>query len=168
MNDEDVSTWQQFLKSNGIKKIDNKDTFISHKTIDYQKALISKQNLYNKDTLLYESINQTFQKQYEVQPVSSSYFKKANIQGKLDLHGMNQEIAYRALTQFFTYSQHEHRKYAVIITGKGNSEKGSVLKPLFKKWANENSHLIVAHSPAPPQYGGDGAYLVHIRKDRII
>lgn len=96
------------------------------------------------------------------------------IQGRLDLHGMTQNQAHRALSQFLRHSIAQGRRCVLVITGKGRSrrenpaESVGVLKTQVPLWLQEPAFaaLILSISIARPADGGQGAYYILLRRDR--
>ena len=92
------------------------------------------------------------------------------IEGRLDLHGMTQKEAHRALDHFLARSHDAHRRCVLVITGKGLSADGSVgvLRSALPGWLNQppNRARVVAFSRAIPRDGGDGALYVLIKRKR--
>lgn len=87
------------------------------------------------------------------------------IEGRLDLHGMTQEEAHRALSRFVAGSRSIGRRVVLVITGHGRIS-GGVLKAAVPRWLNEpglRRHLL-AISPARPRDGGTGALYLLLRK----
>lgn len=90
-------------------------------------------------------------------------------EGRLDLHGMIQTEAHRALTAYVAKAQSSGLRCVIVITGKGRiSEGGGVLRNQVPNWLNSPSlrPLILAFSPAQPQDGGTGALYVLLRRKR--
>lgn len=98
--------------------------------------------------------------------------KKLNFepQSKLDLHGLTQAQAYEALEKFIDKSLHKKFKTILIITGKGRSLEGGILRKNLPLWLQtfSLSHKIVSYAQASQAHGGEGAYYVHLRtKEKI-
>ncbi|MGL4637453.1 MAG: Smr/MutS family protein [Beijerinckiaceae bacterium] len=97
---------------------------------------------------------------------------QAPIDGVLDLHGMRQDEAHRALLQFVQRKHHEGAALVMIITGKGSSsysdsERG-VLKRLVPHWLSDPGlrRCIIGFEDAAQRHGGTGALYVRIRRAR--
>jgi DNA-nicking Smr family endonuclease len=89
------------------------------------------------------------------------------IEARLDLHGMTQAEAHRALAGFVSGSRAAGRRCVLVITGHGRMTSG-VLRHAVPRWLNEpdlRRHLL-AMAPARPQHGGHGALYLLLRKDR--
>lgn len=87
------------------------------------------------------------------------------IEARLDLHGMTQEEAHRALKGFVAGSRRLGRRTVLVITGHGRSS-GGVLKSAVPRWLHEpdlRPHVL-ALTPARPQDGGSGALYLLLRK----
>ncbi|HYL49040.1 MAG TPA: Smr/MutS family protein [Stellaceae bacterium] len=89
------------------------------------------------------------------------------VDARLDLHGLTQEAAHRALVRFIATAAADGARLALIITGKGRSGEG-VLRAAVPRWLAESAmHArILAVTPAPPQLGGSGALCVLLRRAR--
>jgi DNA-nicking Smr family endonuclease len=85
------------------------------------------------------------------------------IAARLDLHGMTQEEAHRALVRFLARAQAAGQRCVLVITGKGD-----VLREAVPRWLaeGETSDRVLATSLAQPRHGGDGARYVLLRRLR--
>ena len=99
------------------------------------------------------------------------------LEGKLDLHGFNQEQAHSALLDFIRDASAAGKRCVLVVTGKGNTGRKSehwldrqpgVLKKNVPDWLNgsELRSLVLHHVPAQPKDGGDGALYVYLRRRR--
>ncbi len=91
------------------------------------------------------------------------------IDGRIDLHGMTQAEAHRALTAYLERAQGAARRCVLVITGKGRvSEEGGVLRAMVPRWLNApaNRARVLAITPAQPKDGGAGALYVLLRRKR--
>ena len=89
------------------------------------------------------------------------------IEGRIDLHGMTQDEAYRALARFIARAYGQHKRTLLVITGKGRvSQGGGVLRRLLPLWVSEADMKIyvLACTPAAIKDGGDGAFYLRLRK----
>ncbi len=92
------------------------------------------------------------------------------IERTLDLHGMTQVEAHRALLQFIAAAVHGGAQLVLVITGKGNASspemRGGVLKPRFLDWIEEQplKSEIARVSPAKQKDGGAGAFYVFLKR----
>jgi DNA-nicking Smr family endonuclease len=90
---------------------------------------------------------------------------KHRIEARLDLHGMTQDEAHRALAAFIRASRADGRRCVLVITGRG-SAGGGVLREAVPRWLHEpefRSHLL-AIAAAQPRDGGNGALYVMLSK----
>jgi DNA-nicking Smr family endonuclease len=90
-------------------------------------------------------------------------------EGRLDLHGLTQDKAHRALNRFIGKAQASGLRSIIIITGKGRvSEGGGVLRNQVPRWLNapDIRPCVLAFAPAQPQDGGTGALYVLLRRKR--
>jgi DNA-nicking Smr family endonuclease len=97
---------------------------------------------------------------------------RKEIEARLDLHGMTQGHAHRALSEFLHRAHSEGLTFVLIITGKGKvgteSERG-VLRRQVPQWLSQPEFrgLIVGFEQAHVGHGGAGALYVRIRRSRI-
>ena len=87
------------------------------------------------------------------------------VEASLDLHGMTQAEAHRALAAFITGSRSAGRRCVLVITGHGRLS-GGVLKGAVPRWLDEPDlrRAVLAIAPARPQHGGHGALYVLLRR----
>jgi DNA-nicking Smr family endonuclease len=97
---------------------------------------------------------------------------RKEIDARLDLHGMTQTRAHRALSGFLRRAHHDGLTFVLIITGKGKmgaeSERG-VLRRQVPQWLSlpEFRALVVGFEEAHIGHGGEGALYVRIRRAKI-
>jgi DNA-nicking Smr family endonuclease len=95
------------------------------------------------------------------------------IEARLDLHGMTQTHAHRALHGFLQRAHSEGLTFVLIITGKGKvggAEEGrGVLRRQVPQWLSlpEFRALVVGFEEAHIGHGGEGALYVRIRRPRL-
>ena len=87
------------------------------------------------------------------------------IDAKLDLHGFRQSEAHVRLSAFLARSQASGYRIVLVVTGKGRSDEGGVLRRLVPLWLAEPrlAPMIVGVGEAGPGHGGEGALYVHLR-----
>jgi DNA-nicking Smr family endonuclease len=97
---------------------------------------------------------------------------RKEIDARLDLHGMTQTRAHRALSGFLQRAQREGLTFVLVITGKGKmgaeTERG-VLRRQVPQWLSlpEFRALVVGFEEAHIGHGGEGALYVRIRRSKI-
>jgi len=97
---------------------------------------------------------------------------RKEIDARLDLHGMTQTRAHRALSGFLQRAHSEGLTFVLIITGKGRmgaeSERG-VLRRQVPQWLSlpEFRSLVVGFEEAHIGHGGEGALYVRIRRSKL-
>ncbi len=97
---------------------------------------------------------------------------RKEIEARLDLHGMTQTRAHRALSGFLHRAHLEGLTFVLVITGKGKmgteSERG-VLRRQVPQWLSQPEFraLVVGFEEAHIGHGGEGALYVRIRRSRM-
>ena len=96
---------------------------------------------------------------------------QVDIEARIDLHGMTQGQAHRALGGFLQEAQAAGRRTVLVITGKGRGKEGGgdgVLRNAVPKWLNETSNreMIRGFSHAAPKHGGAGALYVLLKRQK--
>jgi len=95
---------------------------------------------------------------------------RSEIQARLDLHGMTQTRAHRALTGFLNRAHHDGLTFVLVITGKGRSGgESGVLRRQVPEWLSlpEFRSFVVGFETAHIGHGGEGALYVRIRRARF-
>jgi DNA-nicking Smr family endonuclease len=104
---------------------------------------------------------------------------KAEIEARIDLHGMRQREAHAALRRFLMSCHAQGRRYVLVITGKGGPsrreadeafemggrEERGVIKRNVPAWLAEPElrAIVVSYGAAAIAHGGEGALYVHLR-----
>ncbi len=117
---------------------------------------------------------------------------KLDIEGRLDLHGMTEAVAHRALERFIEGEAARGKRLVLVITGKGKGrdwqgnpiavpaapwERGGgystptqsgLLRRMVPQWLAQPplNRLVVETSQAQPKHGGTGALYVYLRRNR--
>jgi DNA-nicking Smr family endonuclease len=99
-------------------------------------------------------------------------------EASLDLHGLTQAQAHRALSAFLDRSLASGLRVLLVVTGKGSrsgggasddslwmQRPGGTLKGLVPAWLEQGAHAsrIAAIRTAHPRHGGAGAIYVYLR-----
>ncbi len=90
-------------------------------------------------------------------------------QARLDLHGMTQDEAHRALSRFIPQAQSSGKRCVIVITGKGSvAAGGGVLRRALPGWLNAPAlrPSVLAYAEAAPREGGGGAVYLLLRRNR--
>jgi DNA-nicking Smr family endonuclease len=97
---------------------------------------------------------------------------RKEIEARLDLHGMTQARAHRALSSFLRRAHGDGLTFVLVITGKGKigseSERG-ILRRQVPQWLSlpEFRTLVVGFEEAHIGHGGEGAIYVRIRRSKL-
>lgn len=92
---------------------------------------------------------------------------KRPVEARLDLHGMTQSEAHRALAGFVMRSRTAGRRCVLVITGVGR-DSGGILREAVPRWLAEAGlrRHVLGIAPAQPRHGGHGALYLLLRKER--
>lgn len=95
---------------------------------------------------------------------------RKEIEARLDLHGMTQARAHRALFNFLRRASEDGLSFVLVITGKGragapDSERG-VLRRQVPEWLAQTDFrsFVVGFEEAHIGHGGGGALYVRVRR----
>ncbi len=90
------------------------------------------------------------------------------IEDRLDLHGMTQAEAHRALNGFVAEAAAIGHRCVLVITGKGRAGSEGVLRRMVPHWLNQATlrPLILGVARAQPRDGGSGALYLLLRRRR--
>ena len=103
---------------------------------------------------------------------------RAEVTGRIDLHGLRQREAHNALLAYLQQAQLRGDRYVLVITGKGSAKRETgadpgleppgVLKRAVPLWLEEPAFrvLVVGHGPAHARHGGAGALYIRVRRPR--
>jgi DNA-nicking Smr family endonuclease len=97
---------------------------------------------------------------------------RKDIDARLDLHGMTQARAHRALFGFLQRAHSDGLTFVLVITGKGRAgadpDRG-VLRRQVPQWLSlpEFRALVVGFEEAHIGHGGEGALYVRIRRSKL-
>lgn len=82
----------------------------------------------------------------------------------VDLHGLTEDQAYRTLSAALEQAAAEGRRQLRVITGKGGG--AGVLRKQVPRWAAHGplAVYVQAAEPAPLRQGGEGAWILTLRK----
>lgn len=89
------------------------------------------------------------------------------IDGRIDLHGSDQEEAHRRLTQFLAAAHAEGARLVLVITGKGNADgERGVLRRVVPHWLGSGAlrAIVAGFDQAHRSHGGSGALYVRLRR----
>lgn len=102
---------------------------------------------------------------------------KLKIEGRIDLHGMRQEEAFKSLSSFIESSYNSGKRMVLVITGKGAQsvnpehwmeDARGILKRKFPTWMQQTPFrdIVLQYHQARPRDGGEGAFYVYLRKNK--
>ena len=95
--------------------------------------------------------------------------RRIEIERTLDLHGMTQVEAHRALLRFMASAADDGARLVLVVTGKGRAtapDARGVLRTRFLDWIEEPplSGEIARVAPAKQKDGGAGAFYVFLKR----
>ena len=87
------------------------------------------------------------------------------VSARLDLHGMDQAAAHRALVGFLVHAQGRGHRCVLVITGRGE-RSGGVLRRAVPRWLLEppTAARVLGWAEAGRVHGGEGALYVLLRR----
>lgn len=87
------------------------------------------------------------------------------IEGRIDLHGLTQDEAHRALSAFLARMRSSGARCVLVITGRG-LRTGGVLRQMVPQWLEAPGlrDMVLAFGPARIEHGGEGALYVLLRR----
>jgi DNA-nicking Smr family endonuclease len=101
-------------------------------------------------------------------------------QSRLDLHGMTEAVAHRALARFIQTAHAQGLRLVLVVTGKGlkqpaddepfdlelHARTRGVLKSMVPRWLKESAlaPLVADARAAHRRHGGGGALYIYLRK----
>lgn len=94
---------------------------------------------------------------------------RLGIGARLDLHGLTQGEAHRALARFLGRAQEDGARTVLVITGKGaKSGEAGVLREAVPRWLNEPAlrRLVLSFTHAQQRDGGTGALYILLKRLR--
>lgn len=93
----------------------------------------------------------------------------ADVDARIDLHGMTQERAHRMLLGFLRQSRARGHRLVLVITGKGGTEPRGVLRRVVPLWLGEAAfrEIVIGYENASRRHGGEGALYVRIRRGML-
>jgi len=89
-------------------------------------------------------------------------------EARLDMHGMTQDEAHRAVVGFIAASRSAGRRCVILITGRGRAKLGGgILREQTPRWLNlqPTRGNILGFAEAQPKDGGAGALYVLLKKN---
>jgi DNA-nicking Smr family endonuclease len=89
------------------------------------------------------------------------------IDARLDLHGLTQAEAHRALDRSLDAAVRGGARLLLVITGRGAGGDG-ILRRALPGWIASGAHAarVLRLEPAQPRHGGGGAWYVYLRRQR--
>ena len=90
------------------------------------------------------------------------------VEAVLDLHGLTQAEAHRALSRVIAASRAAGQRCILVVTGHGRMS-GGILKAAVPRWLDEpelRRHVLLI-APARPPHGGHGALYVLLRRQPL-
>ena len=145
----------------GISKYDKKvwENYVSNfeKSVLFLKNDSLKKNKSNNNKIV-------IKKEKSLNSFKNFRKKKIRPDVSLDLHGYTLYSAKLLLQKFISNCYEKNIRNFLIITGKGQNNKGA-LKEEVPKWLSDKSfnQYVVSFNIAPSQFGGEGALLVRIK-----
>ena len=130
---------------------------------NFEKSVLFSQNNFSNNTKPNDN-NFVLKNENSLRHLKNFKRKKLVPDISLDLHGHTLHSAKLLLQKFIFNCYEKNTRDLLIITGKGQNNKGA-LKEEVPKWLNDKyfSKYLVNYSVAPKHFGGEGALLVRIK-----
>ena len=169
-----INDWESFKKSvKPINKTHNIKSVRNKNTKSFERNITDK-NPINEDDI--QNIEIQVSKDWGV--LEKNTLKKIlkgniKIMSRLDLHGQNVKDSKRLVLRFINSNFYKRQRLLLLITGKGQKlsvEDGwksiGILKTIIPTWLRSKAldDKVLWFDYAPPNKGGDGAYLIYLRK----
>ena len=165
MNNED---WEQFKKTVSPLKNQNRQIRNQHKPLKTNQKEKSEKDFELMDTKVSESWGAL-----EKNILRKIHKGKLKVSASLDLHGSNISDSKKLVYDFVNCNSQNNKRILLIITGKGkrlfveDEWKGTgILKTKIPIWLTSLalSKKIVWFDHAPSTMGGEGAFIVYLKK----
>ena len=144
-----------------ISKHDKKvwENYVSN----FEKSVLS----LNNDSLKKRKLSNSkivIKKEKSLNSFKNFRIKKIEPDISLDLHGYTLYSAKLLLQKFISNCYEKNIRNILIITGKGQNNKGA-LKEEVPKWLTDKpvNQYVINFNMAPSQFGGEGALLLRIK-----
>lgn len=103
--------------------------------------------------------------------LARSLKRGAEVDAKLDLHGLRQDEAHARLVRFLRQQQSRGARIVLVVTGKGGpgfGDERGVLRRQVPAWLAEPAlrNVVLGMSEASAAHGGAGALYVRLRRLR--
>ncbi|HEU5046279.1 MAG TPA: Smr/MutS family protein [Rickettsiales bacterium] len=97
-----------------------------------------------------------------------SKVRTEEVKTTLDLHGHTLNTAYNALHKFMMRAKEQGIAKVIVITGKGRAEGFGSLRGMLPYWLQETElkYYVTGFRHADARQGGDGAWVVRLRKEK--
>lgn len=98
--------------------------------------------------------------------ISRKNKRKFQNEESIDLHGMTQNEAFVALSNFFQSCIDRNIRKVLVITG-GNALRHTVLRVSFQTWVRDYfGNYVVSCAPANIWHGGQGAFYIILKGNK--
>ena len=175
MKDKDKELWLEFVKD--VKPI-KKKIVKSEKKFKVRITKTNSPDEENIDTFDYFEANYSeyiFERIPDTNILKKIRKGKLRVESTLDLHGLKYKESHEKVFNFITSSYANRKRILLIITGKGKRLRTGegwtgqgILKQSLPRWLSNKvfEEKISWFNFAPPNYGGNGAYIVYLKKLR--
>jgi DNA-nicking Smr family endonuclease len=170
MNDKKDNSWLHYIKN--VKRLQTKEKSTSFPTkhdafIEQNPSSISMEKVQDFSDLVQFKQIPTMNSERSLKKFMRR--KKIPFHATLDLHGMTQEQAFKALKRFISTCHKQRNRFVLVITGKGKTSPETpqgVLKKCFQEWMVHPtfSKYVISISQALQEHGGAGAFYIHLKK----
>lgn len=162
IDDNDAKIWNEAIKD--IKKLSKKSIRVLQYVEDKPIVINSTNNAIQPTRIQHQILNDKTNISRKVNKNIDG--GKISPQAIIDLHGMTEDQAYNAFSNFVHKSYNQQLRFVLAITGKGTIERPSILNAKIKLWVNlpQINPYILRFSQASVKHGGKGAFYIILRK----
>ena len=177
LSSEDMKLWEDVTRD--VKPLEGREKRVADSRSRKKVPFVASSSVTGDVALPYGAAIKPKRRGRDVDRKTERRLQKGEmpIDGKLDMHGMNQDEARRALFHFIQNAYLAGKRCVLVVTGKGSAgrisggqiERGAgVLRRNTPQWLREDAlaDIVLRAVEAQPRDGGAGALYVYLRRNR--
>lgn len=178
LSPEDKRLWEKVKSSVTAIHDSNSQHFVRESKPSDEQSIIADPKIMKRPALAAAKVNVSRKPNVLDRKTKGKIARGRNsLDATIDLHGMRQAEAHKALIRFLTAAQNRGARFVIVITGKGTRKKlepgivhsdRGILQSAVPNWfaTQEFREIVTGYSEASPAHGGSGALYVQIRQRR--